>query len=175
LAHAIIGLVATELPHTLHDDDAVREAVAAAERAVGSPPGAIDAPLRDLIVATLRGPVWALHHEGRRFHSEVPAVLVVEATGGRGIVVEGTADLVATGSEDAIVVELKLSIAQARSEATTVQLLSCCAGLNQQGFTLPLRFGSWALGERAPPPSLPWGKAAQRHLATVLASLGASS
>lgn len=174
LAHAIIGLIATELPHVLHDDDALAAAVTAAEHAVGSPPGAIDEALRTKILATLRGPVSALHREGRRFHSEVPAVLVVNAADGRGVVVEGTADLVATGADDAIVVELKLSSAQARAEATTVQLLSCCAGLSQQGVALPLRFTAWALGERDPPPPQPWGKVAQRHLATVLAGLGGS-
>jgi ATP-dependent helicase/nuclease subunit A len=175
LAHAIIGLIATELPHVLDDDDALSAAIATAERAVGSPPGAIDDALRIKIRDTLRGPVLSLHREGRRFHSEVPAVLVVDPVHGRGVVVEGTADLVATGADDAIVVELKLSIAQARAESTTVQLLSCCAGLRQQGFALPLRFTSWALGERDPPPPQPWGKVAQRHLATVIAALGASS
>jgi ATP-dependent exoDNAse (exonuclease V) beta subunit len=170
LAHAIIGLIATELPQALHDDDEARAAVLAAEHALGSPPGALDDSLRQRILATLRGPLLALHREGRHFHSEVPAVLVVDDGRGGGVVVEGTADLVASGERDAVVVELKLSPAQARTEATTLQLLACCAGLEQRGFPLPLRYAAWAIGETTPPSPRPWGKAARRQLATVLAS-----
>jgi hypothetical protein len=174
LAHAIIGLVATELPHALHDDRETRAAVASAEHALGSPPGGVDDALRERIVATLRGPLLALHREGRHFQAEVPAVLVLDDGSGGGVVVEGTADLIASGERDAVVVELKLSAQQARAESTTLQLLACCAGLEQRGFPLPLRYAAWAIGDPTPTPPLPWGKVARRQLATVLASLGAS-
>jgi len=175
LAHAIIGLIATELPHALHDEAETRAAVAAAEHALGSPPGAVDDALRERLMATLRGPLLALHREGRHFQAEVPAVLVVDDGAGGGVVVEGTADLVASGERDAVVVELKLSPAQARAESTTLQLLSCCAGLEQRGFPLPLRYAAWAVGESTPPAPSPWGKVARRQLATVLASLAATT
>ena len=141
-----------------------------AEHAIGAPPGAIDDALKARIVATLMGPLKALRAEGRTFQTEVPTVLVVE-----GVVVEGTADLVARGPSDTIVVELKLSKASARSEATAIQVLACCAGLEQQGHAEPLRAVAWAIGEGDPPPSQPWGKVTRRHLATVLAHLMTST
>jgi ATP-dependent helicase/nuclease subunit A len=170
LAHAVIGLIATERPAALDNEDDAFAAVDLAEHAIGAPPGAIDDALKARIVATLMGPLKALRAEGRTFQTEVPTVLVVE-----GVVVEGTADLVARGPSDTIVVELKLSKASARSEATAIQVLACCAGLEQQGHAEPLRAVAWAIGEEDPPPSQPWGKVTRRHLATVLAHLMTST
>ena len=170
LAHAIIGLIATESPEALDTLGSAQAAVDAAEHAVGSPPGAVDHALKARIVTTLIGPLRALRDEGRTFQTEVPTVLVVE-----GVVVEGTADLVASGPWDTVVVELKLSMASARAEATAIQVLACCAGLEQQGHAEPLRAAAWAIGEAAPPASQPWGKVTRRHLASVLAQLVVSS
>ena len=170
LAHAIIGLIATESPEALDSLGAAQAAVDAAEHAIGSPPGAVDDALKDRIVTTLLGPLRALRDEGRTFQTEVPTVLVVE-----GVVVEGTADLVASGPWDTVVVEFKLSMSSARAEATAIQVLACCAGLEQQGHAEPLRAAAWAIGDAAPPPSQPWGKVTRRHLASVLAQLVVSS
>jgi len=170
LAHAVIGLIATERPQATDSDESAFTAVDLAEHAIGAPPGALDDALKARIVATLMGPLKALRAEGRTFQTEVPTVLVVD-----GVVVEGTADLVARGPSDTVVVEIKLSMAAARSEATAIQVLACCAGLEQQGHAEPLRAVAWAIGERAPPPSQPWGKVTRRQLATVLAQLMTSS
>ncbi len=171
LAHAVIGLVATELFQVARDGDdgEVDGAITIAEAAIGAPPGAIDDGLRQRIRHTLMGPVRALLREDRRIMAEVRSALVVD--GGSGVVVDSTADLVAVGDHDSVVVELKLSLGAARAEATTLQVLACCAGLEQRGHPGALRYAAWAIGEQSPPPSSPWGKVARRQLAEVLARL----
>jgi hypothetical protein len=170
LAHAVIALVAAESPDALDTAEDARAAVLAAWDALGAPPltrdGGIDGALVDALVRTLRGPVRALRDEGRVFSFEEPLVLVTDVA-----VVEGTADLVARGPEDALVVEWKLSSSAARGAAATVQAQVCCAALEQQGRDPALRFAVWAVGELHPPPSQPWGRVARRELATVLARL----
>ncbi len=167
LAHAIIGLVATELPHVLDDRVTASSAARRAEEAIGAPPGAVDDALHDRIVTTLTGPLRRLRDEGRRFSIEVPTVLTLDAA-----VVEGTADLVADNAHNVIVVEFKLSVGAARSEAALTQVQACCAGLEQQGEQRPLRFACWGIGEAEPPQPQIWGKPARRQLATVIAQLG---
>ncbi len=168
LAHAVIGLLVTESPEVIKSgsDGDVLTHIAIAETAIGSPPGAIDDSLRQRIQATLMGPVRALFNEGREMQTELRTVLTTDS-----VVVEGTADLVATGPHDSLVVELKLSAAAARAEAATLQVLACCAGLEQRGLAGALRYATWAIGETSPPPSSPWGKVARRQLAEVLARL----
>ncbi|MBM4281023.1 MAG: hypothetical protein FJ137_09775 [Deltaproteobacteria bacterium] len=170
LAHAVIALVAAERPDALDTAEDARAAVVAAFDALGAPPlsraGGPDEALIDALVRTLRGPVRALRDDGRVLSFEEPLVLVTDV-----VVVEATADLVARGPDDALVVEWKLSAAAARSEAATVQAQACCAALEQHGGHDELRYAVWAVGDLRPPPSLPWGKPAKRALATVLARL----
>ena len=167
LAHAIIGLVATELPHVLDDRVMASSAVRRAEEAIGAPPGAIDAPLHERIVTTLTGPLRKLRDEGRRFTIEVPTVLSLDSA-----VVEGTADLVADNAHNVVVIELKLSAAAARGDAALTQVQACCAGLEQQGEQRTLRYACWGIGDEEPPAPQLWGKPARRQLALIIAQLG---
>ncbi len=167
LAHAVIGLVATELPHVLDDRVMASSAVRRAEEAIGAPPGAIDDALRERIVTTLTGPLRKLRDEGRRFTIEVPTVLSLDTA-----VVEGTADLVADNATTVVVIELKLSAAAARGDAAVTQVQACCAGLEQQGETRTLRYACWGIGDDEPPAAQLWGKPARRQLAMIIAQLG---
>jgi ATP-dependent helicase/nuclease subunit A len=170
LAHAIIGLIATADVDAILEDATAAAAIGAAERAIGAPPGAVDEGLRARVLTTLTGPLRALRLAGCTFESEVPTVLALDTA-----VVEGTADLVAHGKDGVTVIELKLSVAAARSEAALVQVLACCAGLEQRGAAtrggreVSVRAATWAIGERDPPASVLWGKVTKRHLASVLA------
>ncbi len=169
LAHAVIGLVASECPEVLGDASATKAAVHAALRATGAPHGngvtAVDDALIARVVATLCGPVRGLLLEGRALIFEEPVVFVTDIA-----VVEGTADLVAVGPKDTVVVELKLSAASARSAASAVQVQACCAALAQR-HEAALRYAVWAIGDAAPARTLPFGPPARRELATILARL----
>jgi ATP-dependent helicase/nuclease subunit A len=183
LAHAVVALVASEMPDALDTAADARAAVVRALAALGAPaavPGAaaavdgedahealVDERLIDALVRTLRGPVRALRDEGRVFSFEEPVMLVTDVA-----VVEGVADLVARGADDTVVVEWKLSSASTRAPAAVVQVQACCAALEQAGRDEQLRFAVWVIGDLHPPPSSPWGRVAKRELATVLARLG---
>ena len=166
LAHAVIGLVATELPHVLDDRVMASSAVRRAEEAIGAPPGAIDEALRERIVTTLTGPLRKLRDEGRRFSIEVPTVLSLDIA-----VVEGTADLVADNAHNVVVIEFKLSATAARGDAAAAQVQACCAGLEQQGEQRTLRYACWGIGDGDPPAPQLWGKPARRQLALLIAQL----
>jgi ATP-dependent exoDNAse (exonuclease V) beta subunit len=174
LAHAVLALVAAERPDALDTAEDARAAVVAALHALGAPPlsrsGGPDDALLDALVRTLRGPMRVLRDEGRVFSFEEPVVLVTDVA-----VVEGTADLIARGPEDAVVVEWKLSAAAARGPGAIVQVQACCAALEQRGGHDELRYAVWTIGDLQPPPSQVWGRVARRELATVLARLTPSS
>ncbi|HEY1099873.1 MAG TPA: hypothetical protein VGF99_13145, partial [Myxococcota bacterium] len=166
LAHAIIGLVITELPHVLDDRVTADSAVRRAEQALGAPPGAVDDELRARIVTTLVGPLKRLRDEGRRFSIEVPTVLTLDSA-----VIEGTADIVADNAANVVVIELKLSAGAARSDAAQTQVLACCAGFEQRGEERTIRAACWGIGDPNPPAPALWGKPARRQLANVIAQL----
>ncbi|MDP2341604.1 MAG: UvrD-helicase domain-containing protein [Deltaproteobacteria bacterium] len=173
LAHAVIALVAGECPEVLGDPAATVGRVHDALRATGAPQDngvtAVDDALVSRIVATLCGPVRALLLEGRALLFEEPVVLVTDIA-----IVEGTADLVARGPKDVVVVEFKLSPGAARAPGSIVQVQACCAAIAQREDTA-LRYAVWAIGDVSPAKALPFGPPARRELATILARLAHSA
>ena len=165
LAHAIIALVATEQPEVLTDSELTRKACIRAARALQ----ALDTPdeIYQRCTRTLCGPLRKLIDEGRILSFEESLVLVTGE-----VVVEGTADLVARGKSDVVVVEMKLSARAADADATRAQLFSYAAALEQRGWER-VRVAAWAIGDEEPVLAVPWGKPARRQLALWLAQIHA--
>ncbi len=170
LAHAVIALVAAEDEAALSEPVACAGAVRAALRAIGAPDGggvvAVDEDLIARLVRTLCGPVRALVAEGRVLAFEESLTLVTDV-----VVVECTADLVARGKRDDVVVEFKLSPQAAQAASATAQVQACCAALLQRGEERALRYAVWAVGEANPAAPKPFGPPARRELANLLARI----
>lgn len=171
LAHAVVALVASEAEEALAEPAACSAAVRAALRAIGAPDGggvvAVDEALIARLVRTLCGPVRGLLAEGRTLSFEESLTLVTDV-----VVVEATADLVARGAKDDVVVEFKLSPQAAQAASSTAQVQACCAALLQAAHDdRPLRYAVWAIGDAAPPAPKPFGPPARRELASLLARI----
>ncbi len=169
LAHAVIALVAGERPEATVDPLRCRQAVRDALDATGAPQSggvtAVDDALVDRIVATLCGPVRGLIDDDRLLIFEEPLVLATDV-----VVVEGTADLIAHGADNSVVIEFKLSKAAAQAASSTAQVQACCAALSQRS-DQPLKYAVWSIGDAAPPRPTPFGPPARRELAALLARI----
>jgi ATP-dependent helicase/nuclease subunit A len=168
LAHAIVGLVATEMPDAIFDDPTGARLSAVVEHAARAC-GAANAPTELLArcAATLAGPVRQLLDEEYALSFEESLVLERD-----GVRVEGRADLVARRDDRTLVVELKLAQKKARGDGALLQVCAYAAAL-EEAHAPALHVVTWTLGDARPDAPVPFGRAHKSRLEKALASASA--
>lgn len=145
--HQMVARVGEALTaEELAQPDLVKLAVRRAARASGLHPD--DDTVQDRIasvITTLTGPIASLLQRGADLAFEEPLFGEIE-----GVVLNGTADIIARLADETIVIDLKSSIKGVDDETTRLQLAAYAAVVERER-DVPVSIGAWRIGREDGP------------------------